>query len=78
MANPAAQTRSFNISRDELGYTRDVIINRIFDAQFDHSPTLAMAFGRLQNASFGSGTTWNSPWQSTGKTRPGDSLNGLS
>jgi len=53
MANPTAQTRSFDISRDALAFTRDSIITRIFDAQFDHSPTLAMIFGRLLNASFG-------------------------
>jgi len=53
MANPTAQTRSFDISRDALAFTRDAIITRIFDAQFDHSPTLAMVFGRLLNADFG-------------------------
>lgn len=48
----ATQSLTQSVGR-QYAFTRDFIQRRIWDQVFDHSPLLAMTFGRLQNASFG-------------------------
>lgn len=45
-----SETRVFDRT---LEFTRDAILPQIWDTAFDHSPLLAMMFGRLSNARFG-------------------------
>jgi hypothetical protein len=48
----AILTESRNFDRT-LEFTRDRVMAEVFDTVFNHSPLIAMLFGRLQNAQFG-------------------------
>ena len=45
-----SESRNFDRT---LEFTRDQVMAEVFDTAFNHSPLIAMLFGRLQNAQFG-------------------------